>query len=94
MNDVILLALTDPLLGPTERVLSAPHQGANFEMLQAKFLPEFPPQSRFNRFAGFQPTAWSDPKPFPAIGRLNPQEKDFQIPGEKNGSDRLALNNQ
>jgi hypothetical protein len=94
MNDVILLTLTDPLPGPTERVLLAPHQRANFEMLQAEFFPEFPPQSRFDRFAGFQPAAWSDPKPIPGFVQLNPQEKNFQIRSEKNGSDRLALDNQ
>jgi hypothetical protein len=61
-------------------------------MFQTQFFPEFPPESDFARFAGFQPSARSDPKTFPTFRQLNPHEKNFQFRGEKNGSDRLPLN--
>ena len=62
-------------------------------MLQTEFLPEFSPKPSFYSFAGLQPSAWSDPKPITALWRPNPEQKNFLIRSEKNGSDRLALNN-
>ena len=55
MDDVILLALTDSLPRPVECVLSPPDQGSHQEVLEAKLLLEFTPESRFDRLAGVQP---------------------------------------
>src|SRR5438034_7589723 len=94
MNDVILLPLKDPLPCPAERMLSAPHQGTHHETLQTELLAELPPQSCLGRFAGFQPSAWSDPKPIPTLGGSNPEEKHLLVRGENDRSDRLTLDDQ
>jgi hypothetical protein len=93
MNHVILLTLTDPLLAPIERVLSTPHERANRKLIQPEFLPEFSSKSSFDGFSGLQSSARSDPKRITAPWWSNPHQKHFLIRCEKNGSNRLAINN-
>jgi hypothetical protein len=93
-NDVVLFALTDPLLGPVERMLAEPNQRTKHELRKTQLLPEFSPQSSFDGFTKFQSATWSYPEPIASVRRPNPEQQDFPLWSEQNGSDCFALNDQ
>jgi hypothetical protein len=94
MNDVVLLTLTDPLLGPVERVLAEPNERTNQELLKTQLLHELSPQSSFDCFTRFQSATRSYPKQIASSRRPNPEQQDFPLWSEKNGSECFALNDQ
>jgi hypothetical protein len=94
MNDVVPFMLTDPLLGPVERVLSEPNQRTNHELLKPQLLQEFSPQPSFDGFTRLQSAARSYPEPIAPFWWPNPEQQDFPLRSEEKGSDCFALDDQ
>jgi hypothetical protein len=74
VNDVVLLSLADSLVSQIEGVLPTPDGGTQEEVLEAEFFPELTTQPTFVSLTGLQPTAWSDPKPLPAMWRSDAKQ--------------------
>ena len=94
INDVVLFPLTDPLSGPVKRVLPAPNQRTNHELLKTKFLREFSPQPSFDCFTRLQSATGSNPEPLDVCRTPNPEQEDFPLGSKKNSSDCVALDDQ
>src|SRR5262249_27492198 len=94
VDDVVLLALANAPAVPVERVLPQPDQGPDSEGIEPQFFPQFAPQSLEDGLARFQPATGRDPKRLIAVRRPDPQQQDLVRPGQQNGADRVALNDQ